>query len=86
MVKVSEFYGIDIHFWYNDHPPPHFHANYAGHGIKVSIDSLEVISGSAPRRVIGMVLEWAGLHQQEPRQSWELARHKEQLMRIEPLE
>jgi hypothetical protein len=86
MVKVSEFYGIEIHFWYHDHPPPHFHAEYAGHRIKVSIDSLEVVTGSAPRRVIGMVLEWARLHQRELREGWELARQKEQLKRIEPLD
>jgi hypothetical protein len=86
MVKVSEFYGIEIQFWYRDHPPPHFHAVYAGHRIKVSIDSLEVVSGSAPRRVIGMVLEWARLHQPELREGWELARLKEQLKRIEPLD
>jgi hypothetical protein len=27
--KISEFFGIDIYMYFEDHPPPHFHAQYA---------------------------------------------------------
>ena len=30
MPEISRFYGIVIQIYYGDHPPPHFHANYAG--------------------------------------------------------
>lgn len=26
MPRVSEFFGVAIYFYFNDHPPPHFHA------------------------------------------------------------
>lgn len=31
MPEISLFYGIHITMFYNDHNPPHFHAEYAGH-------------------------------------------------------
>ena len=30
MPQISYFFGISIFFCYNDHAPPHFHAEYAG--------------------------------------------------------
>jgi hypothetical protein len=27
--KISEFFGIAIYLYFDDHPPPHFHAQYA---------------------------------------------------------
>ena len=29
--RISAFYGILITMYWLDHPPPHFHAAYAGH-------------------------------------------------------
>jgi hypothetical protein len=29
MPRLSYFYGISIHVYFGDHPPPHFHAVYA---------------------------------------------------------
>jgi hypothetical protein len=28
MPRISEFYGLIIYMYYNDHLPPHFHAEY----------------------------------------------------------
>lgn len=30
MPYISMFFGIIIRMFYNDHPPPHFHAEYQG--------------------------------------------------------
>lgn len=30
MPELSRFYGIVIQMYFDDHPPPHFHAIYAG--------------------------------------------------------
>ena len=30
MPRLSEFYGIAIYMYWQDHAPPHFHAFYAG--------------------------------------------------------
>jgi hypothetical protein len=85
MPRISTFYGIVIALFYNDHLPPHFHAVYAGDELRVNIDTLEVLSGSLPRRAQAMVLEWAGLHQDELSSFWERARLHQPLGTIDPL-
>jgi hypothetical protein len=52
MPRISEFFGTIISMYYNDHSPPHFHATYAEHRAEVGIESLEVIQGEVPRRVL----------------------------------
>ena len=49
MPEVSRFYGIVIQIYYGDHPPPHFHALYAGQVAKIEIETLQVIDGSIPK-------------------------------------
>ena len=50
MPTISAFYGILIRMFYNDHPPPHFHARYGEFEATVDIGTLEVIEGQLPRR------------------------------------
>jgi hypothetical protein len=45
MPKISEFYGIQIAMWPNDHGVPHFHAHYEGSEVSISIATLEVLDG-----------------------------------------
>jgi Domain of unknown function (DUF4160) len=85
MPRISSFYGIVIAMFYNDHPLAHFHALYSGDELRVSIDSLEVLSGSLPGRAQAMVMEWAALHQDELGASWERARAHQPLGTIDPL-
>src|SRR5256712_4909429 len=62
MPEVSRFYGIVIKIFYDDHNPPHFHAEYGEHEVLVSISTLAILSGSLPARALGLVTEWASLH------------------------
>jgi hypothetical protein len=45
MPRVSEFFGIAIYMYYNDHLPPHFHAEYGEHEAIYEIDTLDVTRG-----------------------------------------
>jgi hypothetical protein len=72
--------------YYNDHQPPHFHAEYNDYVAEIHIDTFEVIEGKLPRRVLGLVLEWAAIHRDELRENWTRARAQEQILTIEPLE
>jgi hypothetical protein len=83
---ISRFFGIVITINYGDHPPPHFHARYAEHKAVLSIDSLALLEGSLPPRVLGMVIEWAKLHQAELAADWALAAEQQPLLPIAPLE
>ncbi|MBW3542448.1 MAG: DUF4160 domain-containing protein [Planctomycetes bacterium] len=85
MPEVSRFYGIVIRMNYSDHPPPHFHAKYAGSEIVVDISTLGVVVGKLPPRATSLVLEWAALHQAELFQVWDQARNKQPLDAIAPL-
>ena len=45
MPRVCEFFGILVAMYHNDHNPPHFHAEYAGHEASFSIHTLDVLEG-----------------------------------------
>ncbi len=86
MPRISQFYGIVIAMYYNDHAPPHFHAKYAEHEATIEVETLNYLEGQLPRRVYGLVLEWAALHREELLANWERAREGVPLNVIEPLD
>ena len=86
MPTISEFFGILIRMYYDDHNPPHFHAYYGEHQALISIQTLEVLEGSLPRRVKALVIEWAIDHREELKEDWRLAEMHESLKKIAPLE
>lgn len=57
MPRVSEFFGIVIYMYYNDHMPPHFHAEYTEHEAIYEIGILDVTRGGLPRRAHALVVE-----------------------------
>ena len=86
MPQVSEFFGIAIYMYYNDHAPPHFHAEYAGDEAAFRIDTLGKLYGELPRRARVLVLEWAADHRTELQENWDRARQGLPLEQIPPLE
>ncbi len=72
--------------FYNDHEPPHFHAIYGEYRVLVGIDTVEVIHGDMPRRALGLVFEWAAMHQRELADNWRRAREHAALRSIQPLD
>ena len=85
MPEISRFFGIIIAIFYSDHNPPHFHARYESYKAVIKIDTLTVLEGYLPPRVLGLVMEWAFIHKDELLKDWELAGVKKPLMPIEPL-
>jgi len=45
----------------------------------VRLDTLELETGSLPRRALALVLEWASLHRAELRQNWGRAQTRQPL-------
>ena len=86
MPEVSRFYGIVIQIYYGDHPPPHFHALYAGAVAKIAIGTLQIIDGSLPKRALGLVLDWASAHQPELSAAFDRAAALQAPGKIAPLE
>jgi hypothetical protein len=85
MPEICRFYGIVIKMYFADHAPPHFHAEYSEHEARIAINSLAVLSGKLPPRAMGLVAEWASLHQQELQALWDRASKLEPLNRLAPL-
>jgi hypothetical protein len=86
MPEVSHFFGISVRMYFDDHNPPHFHAIYAGNEVEIGVDPLTVVRGRFPRRALGMVLEWAALHQRELLNNWDLLLHDQAPSKIDPLD
>ena len=71
--------------FFDDHNPPHFHASYGAEDALIEIQTLTVFAGHLPPRVLGLVIEWATLHQTELVADWERAQTLQSLAKIEPL-
>lgn len=56
MPTLRTFYRIVIQMFWQDHPPPHFHALYAEHEALIDIRTLDVIEDDLPRRSLSLVL------------------------------
>jgi hypothetical protein len=83
--EIGRFFGIVIRMYFDEHMPPHFHATYGAESASVAIETLAVLGGVLPGRVLGLVVEWAALHRAELFENWERARRHEPLLRITPL-
>jgi Domain of unknown function (DUF4160) len=83
--RISAFYGIVIAMYFDEHPPPHFHARYGEFDAQIAIATGEVLHGSLPRRAQALVTEWAALHREELDADWERARAERPLATIDPL-
>ena len=71
--------------YFGDHLPPHFHAQYGSSEAIINITTLAVIEGNLSPRALGLVTEWAALHQAELKLAWEQAKNLEHPDKIEPL-
>ncbi|MCZ8357851.1 MAG: DUF4160 domain-containing protein [Microcystis sp. LE19-388.1G] len=86
MPEISRFLGIIITMYYNDHTPAHFHVRYNQQKAIIDIKNLTILQGQLSPMILGLVIEWAAIHQQELKENWQLARLNEPLQPILPLE
>jgi hypothetical protein len=85
MPEISRFLGIVITMYFNDHNPPHFHVRYENFRALIGIDPLELREGELPPRVLGLVIEWAEMHQAELKGNWTTLAEKGIFSKIDPL-
>ncbi|MGB9775533.1 MAG: DUF4160 domain-containing protein [Anaerolineae bacterium] len=86
MPEISRFFGITIKMYFDDHPPPHFYAEYGEYRAVIDIDTLTVFGGYLPPRVLGMTVEWALEHRAELLDLWKRATPGWPLYKLPPLE
>ncbi len=85
MPTISQFYGIKIYIFYDDHNEPHFHAYYAEYEAEISIKSGNFIGGNLPPNAKKLIKKWMYEHRRELLEDWKLAREHKKLKNIEPL-
>ncbi len=86
MPAISMFYGIIVYMFFSDtgqHNKPHIHVEYGGYNGVYSIDDIEVIKSSLPRKQNRLVLAWIELHQEELMANWNLAVRNEPIFKIQ---
>ena len=84
MPTISIFYGIKITMNYNDHLPPHFHAEYQDFEVTVEIAN-GMVTGKMPRRALNLIWTWLDEHRDELAENWELAQARRSVQPIDPL-
>ena len=82
MPTVAWFYGIAVAMYYNDHNPPHFHAQYGQSRAVIGIADGQMLAGSLPPTALRLVSEWALAHRRELEENWRRARSDAPLERI----
>ena len=88
MPELSRFFGFIIRMYVEPGAPhhrPHFHAYYQNHAAVYTIDPIEMISGTLPRRQRRLVEAWAELHQGELLVNWERLQSGQLPYKIAPL-
>ncbi len=89
MPELSRFFGIIIRMYMEagePHHVPHFHAYYQDDAAVFSLEPIEMIAGSLPRRQRRMVEAWAEVHQAELLADWERLQTGELPEPIDPLD
>jgi hypothetical protein len=89
MPELSRFFGIIIRMYMEvgePHHTPHFHAYYQDDVAIFSLDPIELMAGSLPRRQRRLVEAWAELHQEELLNDWERLQSGQAPLPIEPLD
>lgn len=88
MPEISRFFGIIIRMYMESgapHHQPHFHAYYQDQVAIFSIDDIEIIAGSFPKRQRRLVEAWAELHQDELIEDWKRLQIGHSALPIKPL-
>lgn len=80
------FFGIVIRMFFNDHEPPHFHAEYQGQRGKFDFAGDMIVGNVGSRTALRLIKEWASLHRRELDANWACMKAGQPLARIPPLE
>ena len=86
MPYVSMFFGIIIRMFYNEHNPPHFHAEYQGQRGVFDFNGNLIKGHIKSNTAKKLIKEWVLLHQEELEGNWKKAEQKKQIDRIAPLD
>jgi uncharacterized protein DUF4160 len=85
MPIVSSFFGIVIRMYYDEHNPPHLHAEYQGSKALLDFRGNLIKGDLRSRTALRLVRDWIDLHVDELSENWELARAGKVIKPVAPL-
>ncbi|WP_428354688.1 DUF4160 domain-containing protein [Methyloprofundus sp.] len=85
MPEISRFFGIIIRMFYDEHNPPHFHAEYSGKKAVFDFDGNVIKGNLGSKTATKLVRGWVDMHGEELVIDWKLARENREINKIEPL-
>ncbi len=86
MPELSRFFGIIIRMFFEEHNPPHIHAEHQGNKAVFDLDGNITRGNIKSRTAIRLVREWIDLHVAELKVDWELAQAGREIKKIDPLD
>ncbi|MEK6373271.1 MAG: DUF4160 domain-containing protein [Acidobacteriota bacterium] len=86
MPIVSSFFGIIIRMFFDDHAPPHFHAEHQGQIASFKLNGTPLVGEIRSATARKLIREWARLHQVELEANWKRAKKLQTIQQIAPLE
>jgi hypothetical protein len=81
MPVISRFFGVIIRMYYDEHNPPHFHAEYQGNEAIFDMQGNIIKGNLKSKTATKLVREWVDLHQQDIEKNWDLARKKSRIIK-----
>jgi Domain of unknown function (DUF4160) len=83
---ISTFFGIIIRMFFDDHGPPHFHAEFQGEEATFDFQGKLVQGSIRSATARRLIRRWAQLHRTELEANWSKAKRLEPIAQIAPLE
>ncbi len=85
MPEICRFFGIIIRMFYDEHNPPHLHAEYQGKKAVFDFQGNMFKGNLNSRTAVKLVREWIDLHFQELNEAWDASKKYEKIKKIDPL-
>jgi len=86
MPEISRFFGIIIRMFFDEHNPPHIHAEHQGNKAVFDLSGNIMQGNLKSRTAIKLVREWIDLHVAELLEDWKLAQAGKKIKKIDPLD
>jgi len=86
MPEICRFFGIIIRMFYDEHNPPHLHAEYQGKKAIFDFCGNMLKGNLNSRTAVKLVREWIDIHFKELEQAWTAARQYQEIKKIDPLD
>ncbi len=85
MPTISVFFGIIIKMFFDDHNPPHLHAEHQGEMAVFDFRGNMLAGDISSRTAVRLIREWIDLHNAELAENWEDLQNGRSFRKIPPL-